>query len=290
MLRAAAAGLALCLVATGCVTRSVYQDVYNVDNTEVRLRSQVRGTTTVEQGFQQPFTIAPVRMAHILSRVDIRRETDEGAKRGAAIPLGALYSIADGVAKAFGEADGDQEIVVTSIRKARRLGVFNRDYLTSLILYRRNDLIYIHVVRSDWEIPVRREDRIPEPHVGDHPTAFRILPGQAMTVVDEQAVAVAWRDPIFQKATRTRISPTGEIVQRTILMESPPEEAEASPPPQNPNAIPAEMTPERLRALADLEDARRRGELTETEYTIRKRAIMFPPDASGAPAAEPAKN
>jgi hypothetical protein len=104
-----------------------------------------------------------------------------------------------------------------------------------------------------------------------------------MTLVDEQSVAVAWRNDIFQKPTRTRVSPTGEIVQRTILMESLPEESEASPPPQDPNALPAEMTPERLRALADLEDSRRRGELTETEYTIKKRAIMFPPADPGAP-------
>jgi hypothetical protein len=52
------------------------------------------------------------------------------------------------------------------------------------------------------------------------------------------------------------------------------------------------MTPERLRALADLEDPRRRGELTETEYTIRKRGILFPPAEPSAPppAPEPATN
>jgi hypothetical protein len=275
------------LFSTGCITRSVYQDVYLRDDTEVRLRSHKQGTTAVEKDFQQPFTIAAVRVAHILSRVDIRRETDDGATRGPAIPLSELYSIADGVSEAFATADSNQEIVVTSIRKARRLGVFTRNYLTSLVLYRRDDLIYVHLVRSDWEIPVRREDRIPEPQIGEHPTAFRILPSQAMTLVDEQSVAVAWRDEIFMKPTRTRVSPTGQIVQRTILMESAPEEAEATAPPQQPDAIPAEMTPERLRALADLEDSRRRGELTETEYTIRKRTILFPPADQKAPPPPP---
>jgi hypothetical protein len=108
-----------------------------------------------------------------------------------------------------------------------------------------------------------------------------------MTLVDEQSVAVAWRDKIFLKPTRTRVSPSGRIVQRTILMESAPEEAEATAPPQQPDAIPAEMTPERLRTLADLEDSRRRGELTETEYTIRKRTILFPPADQKAPPPAP---
>jgi hypothetical protein len=275
------------LISSGCITRSVYEDVYQRDHTVVRLRSHKQGTTTLEKGLQQPFTIAPVRVAHILSRVDIRRDSGDAPTRGPAIPLSALYSIADGVSEAFAMADGNQEIVVTSVRKDRRLGVFNRDYLTSLILYRRDDLIFVHLVRSDWEIPVRREDRVPEPQIGDHPTAFRILPSQAMTLVDEQSVAVAWRDKIFLKPTRTRVSPTGQIVQRTILMESAPEESEASPPPQQPDALPAEMTPERLRALADLEDSRRRGELTETEYTIRKRSILFPATPDAEPNASP---
>src|SRR5262249_60419523 len=78
----------------------------------------------------------------------------------------------------------------------------------------------------------------------------------------------------------------GEVVARPILMEAP-SDSEAKPPGPAP---PEELSPEALRALADLEETRRRGDLTENEYQTRRKAILSgqlpepSPPATGAPA------
>jgi hypothetical protein len=271
--RVLAAGLlALPLLgALGCIKRPIKQDVYRENRIEVFLRSEKRLFSTVEKGFDQPAVIAPVRIAHILSRIDIRASADEGGRRQPAIPTEMLFPIADGVSQALAKAGPNQEVVVMAIRRFRRFAVFDRDYLTSFLCYVRDDKLYVHLSRSEWEIPTRRKDRLPEPHVGDHPMRFKIFSGQAMALVDKQSVAVYWRDPIFARPTRTRVLPTGEVLRREILMESPPEEVNEQ---RAREPLPTDLSPEQLRELADLEEARRQGAITEADYHARRRAIL----------------
>ena len=258
----------------GCAARSVYDRVYEQSGTEVRLRELKQMTTTVERGFEHPFTISSVRAAHILSRIDIRTEAKDGLQRGPAIPIETLYNIADGVSKAFALAGPDQEVVVQSLRKTRRWGVFNRDYLTSFVAYRKDGLLYIHLSRSDWEVPPQQDEKLPQPRAGEHPMKFRVMAGTGMTPVDSQSVAVEWRDDVFDKPTRTRVDSSGKVVRRTILMESPVEEGEERAEDERPAPLPGNLSPDALRQLADLEDRRRRGEVTETEYRAERRDIL----------------
>jgi hypothetical protein len=266
--------LALALLAilnTGCVTRTVRETVYDDQRTRVFLRSQAKIRGTVDRGFRHPLTISPVRIAHVLSRIDLRTEADKGTQRVPAIPVDALYPMSEGISQALAKANPDQEVVVLSISKTKRFGLFDRDYLTSFLTYAKGDALFIHFSRSEWEVPPRREKRLPEPHVGKHEMNFRVLPSDAMTLVDAQSVAVEWRDPIFSKASRTRILPGGRVVRRTILMESP-EEEPGEHPPQDP--IGEGLSPETLRQLADLEEMRLRGEISEAQYDTRRREIL----------------
>jgi hypothetical protein len=68
--------------------------------------------------------------------------------------------------------------------------------------------------------------------------------------------------------------PTGEVVRKTILMESPVEEWAKEEPSDAP--LPPDLSPDQLRALADLEEARQRGQITEAEYRARRRKILNP--------------
>jgi hypothetical protein len=270
--------LLLSVATDGCITRTVRESVFEQDRTEVLLRSERRIGQPIERGFEHPLTISSVRIAHILSRIDVREEAEEGSQRLPAIPIEALYTIAEGVAQAFAKAGPDQEVVVMSIRRTKRFGIFDREYLTSFLAYVKDDLLYVHLSRLDWEIPPRREDRLPEPHAGEHVMRFRVLRGEQMTPVDPQSVAVAWRDPIFQKPTRTHVTAGGRVVRRTILLES--EEAEAlepellGPEAAETGPLPADLSPDDLRELADLEEARRRGEITESQYLARRSEIL----------------
>jgi hypothetical protein len=258
----------LALGSAACVTRPVRQKVFDDGYTKVLLRSYKRGMTPVSMGYEHPAAIAQVRIAHILSRIDMRKGED--GERLPAVPLDTLFTIAEGVHEALGQATPDQEIVVQSIRRGKHLGIFDRQYLTSLLLYMKDDLLYIHLSRSEWEIPPRREDRLPETHAGEHPLDFRLVVDKGMTLAGRQAVAVSWRDPIFRKPSRTRITSTGKVVRRTVLMESLEDETDYGPTPR----MTDDLDPEQLRALADLEEARRNGKLTESEYSSQRDRIL----------------
>jgi hypothetical protein len=266
----------LAVSSTGCITRTVRRDIYTDAYTEIFLRGEKKGGAPVERGFQHPADIAAARFAHILSRIDLRIEVKKDADRVPAIPTDTLYKIAEGVSKGLAEADSSQEVVVLSILREKRWGIFDRKYLTSFLAYVKDELLYLHFSRADWEVPASREDRLPQPHVGQHVMSFRVLPSRGMTVVDPQSVAVAWRDPIFKQPSRVRSLPGGKVVRRTILMESPEEEEEK----RGPDELPANLSSRTLRRLADLEDERRSGAISEGEYDLRRREIIRADPAS----------
>jgi hypothetical protein len=271
--RAAAVAIALAAVlAAGCMTRPVKRSVFTEGRIEVSLRKDQRLTRTIAKEYEHPVTIAQVRMAHILSRIDLRTTTKKGNQRMAAIPTEMLYPIAEGVSKALGEATADEEVVVMAIRRHRRLKIFDKKLLTSFVAYARDDRLYIHMARSEWEIPPRREDKPPEPRIGEHPMKFRIYAGDAMVPVDKQSVAVEWRDPVFKRPTRTAVRPSGEVVRKTILLESPREQW-VEEMPADPSIL-DELSPDQMRALADLEEQRRRGLLTEGAYKAERKKIL----------------
>ena len=270
MKRALWFSLIAALLATGCITRSVKEQVFEQDLTRVLLRSQSKGGETLAKGFQQPLAISSARMAHILSRIDLRTGPSD-SERKPAIPLASLYVIADGMSKAFAKAGPDQEVVVMSVRRGKHWGVFDRRYLTSLVAFVRDDLVYVYLGRADWEIPTNRQTELPEPDVDEQLTSFRLLPSDGMTLVNPQTVAVVWRDPIFQRPTRTRILPSGKVVRREVLMESP---EDTPAPPLATDVLPASLGADTLRKLADLEEQKTRGEITQTQYNVLREDIL----------------
>jgi hypothetical protein len=267
--------IALLAVGTSaCISRPIKKEVYSDGYTKAYLRSEKKGMSVVPKGFQHPTSIAPVRLSHILSRIDMRQGEGAESKRVPVVPLETLFIIGDALAKGLDEADPNQEVIVQSIRRGKSLIIFDRQYLTSLLAYVKDDLLYVQISRSDWEIKASKrrlkdEDRLPETHVGKYPLEFRLVIDRGMTLVDHQSVAVQWKDPIFKKPSRTRITPSGRVVRREVLMESMEDPTEY-------DAIPQvdELTGEQLRALADIDDARRAGTISESEYYSRKNAIL----------------
>jgi len=272
--------VAIAAAGSGCATRTIRETFHEDPTTRIVLRHHRESGEAVDRGYSQPIAIAPVRLAHILSRIDIRTEAKKGAQRAPALPTEALYIVADHLSKALREADSTQEIAVYYTRRAKRFGIFDHHFLTSFVTYAKDDLLYIHLSRTDWEIPkTGKNERLPEPRVGDYVMEFRIVPSKGMTQVDGQSVAVAWHDPVFKKPSRTRITPSGHVVRRTILMESPEEEDESADEPTF-ERLPENLSSTTLRALADLEDERHRGEITEVEYNTRRRQIIRSDPAS----------
>jgi hypothetical protein len=218
----------------------------------------------------------------MLTRIDIRLSVKKGQQRVPAFHIESIDSIAKGLAKGLREAGPKQRVMVYSIRREKRFGIFDTNYLTSFIAYVHGDNLFLHLSRSDWEIPPRKKDRLPEPKIGKFPSKFRILPGKAMKMVDEQSLAIAWADDVFKRPTRTRVTPSGQMIRKTILMESDEWENDSDTGEAKPAdvlTIPAGASPKTLRDLADLEERRQRGEIGEHEYEQQRKKIL---DASSA--------
>lgn len=267
----------------GCGTRTLKQTFYEDPTTRIMLRQVKQRGEIIDQGYNHPFAIAPVRLAHILSRIDIRTEGKKSAERGPALPTESLYVVADHLSKALGQADETQDVAVYYIERSKRFGIFDRRYLYSFLTYAVDDMLYVHVSHVAWEIPkpgASKKERLPEPHVGQHPMEFRVIPSPGMTLVDSQSIAADWRDEVFKRPTRTRIGPDGKVVRRTILMES---EEEPVPEVEDdvvPVQLPETISSSTLRSLADLEDQRSQGKITEAEYNARRRQIIRDDPAS----------
>ena len=273
--RPAFPALALCLAAAlGCSNygRNVLQQS---GENKVVLRSEKSIGTVVSKDYDHPITISGTRLAHILSRIDIRTDDSDANSRKPAIPAELVYELGDKLANALAKATKDEEVVIVASRRERSLGVFTHDYITSFSAFVRGDLLHIRLYHLDWEQPGGGpQAKVDEPQPDRQVMQFKIVPGQGMNPEGAQTVAVSWRDPIFRSPTAVRVTAGGKIVRRTVLMETeaPPEEGEQEE--TLPSVTTGDLSPDQLRALADLEESRRDGQVSEGDYQTQRARIL----------------
>jgi hypothetical protein len=266
-------GLAL-LVGSGCGTRYARVPVHEDDLTRVTLRAVLKDGQPLARGFQHPATISGVRLAHMLAQIDVRMgDSDDGrSERKAAIPTELVYALGEGLSAALAGADPSQEVVVQALRVERRLGLFSQRYATSFIAYvGPDDLLHLQLARLDWPVPKGEEDERQEPVAGRQVMAFRVLASEGVEPTGPQSVAVHWRDERFRNPTSLRVGPGGKLNRRRVLMEA---EIPAPGDASTSEVLPSD--PAALRALADLEEARRAGTISEAEYQRRRRELLQP--------------
>jgi hypothetical protein len=267
---------ALALLAAACGPRYARVETFDESGLRVVLRSETRGGKPVPRGFAHPATIASVRAAHILARLDVRMGTEEGGERVPAFPTVMLYTVGEQLSKALARATPDQEVVVQAVRKEKQLAIFDQEILTSFVAYVKGEELVIHLSRVEWKVPkggdaTGSEDELPEPYAGRRVQDFKVLAADGLVPAGEQAVSVDWRNPIFRDPTHVRVGAGGRLLRRSVLMESAPApEAQAA----EPAALPADLPPETLRALADLQEQRARGEISETTYHAKRRDLL----------------
>lgn len=266
---------ALALLAAGCGPRYERVETFDEPGLRVVLRSETRDGKPVPRGFAHPATIASVRLAHVLARLDVRKGSEEGGERVPAFPTILLYTVGEQLSKALAKATPDQEVVVHAVRREKQLAIFEKRMLTSFIAYVKGDDLVIHLSRVEWEVPKQGEgsgtggEELPEPYAARRVQDFKVLAAEGVVPAGEQTVTVDWRSPAFREPTHVRVGSGGRLQRRSVLLESPPEpEAEPAA------ALPEGLPPETLRALADLEEQRRRGELSETAYRARRRDLL----------------
>jgi hypothetical protein len=267
----AVAALILLLLA-GCGTRTIRTDVIDQAGLQVFLRHEREGGRKTDRGYQQPSTISSERISHILATIDVTTREGKVTERQPAIHADILERVSSGVARALEDADSSQRVVVMMVRRQQHLVLFHRKFLTSFIVYLRDDSLYLHLSRVEWEVPKRREDNPPEPRLGDRVMDFRVVPARSMYANGAQGVVVNWRDPLFANPVATRRNVRGEVVRRTVLMESaiPREERGGD----GIADLPEGLDSEEVSALRVLERARRQGDITEAYYQRRREQLL----------------
>jgi hypothetical protein len=290
--RAGAAGLvvAAALLASGCMTKTIRTPVFQENMIEVYLRHDERGGKPIDRGYSHPVTIAPVRLTNILARIDVRKEDDKD--RRPAIPTNLLYAIGEGISRTLAKANSTQEVVVMAKERKRNLAIFTQDYLTSLVVWMQGDQVFVKLGSLDVPLSKNPNDKIPEPKRDEIVGSAHAIPSDGIAVSNDQLVSANWRDPLFKDSSVISIRAGGQVVRRTVLMDSGEESTVPNEPVQGAPVPPQGLSPAALRALADLEEDRRRGEVTETEYQSRRRQIVAgdlpdAPNDTPAPVAAP---
>lgn len=263
----------------GCLTRSVRTPIIDRMGTQVDLVRQVKGFSTQPRGYEHPTLISVPRMTHILNAVEIEtRGKGAGTLRQPAFHPDIVERTARALTEALAEAGPDQEVGIQIVRKEMRLGVFHKKFLTSLLAYVDEGHLYLLLNRVDWLIPQKsKDDSLPKPRRNYSPMDFRVVGGEHLFYAGPQALEIDWQNPVFQHAYRLPGSTHGTKRRREVIDRSPipKEERDTAFASENDIAI-DELSPEQLRALADLEEDRRQGRITETAYQRAKRQLLRP--------------
>lgn len=265
--------LMLCSLLTGCITRQVITPVVDKRGIEVELRGQKNGNEPVDKGYAHPAAISPQRISYILTTIEVRGSTgkkdDDKALQGI-VTATTLQDISKGLSEALAQADSSQEVVIKSVRTARRLGVFSRKFYSGFTAYVEDDYLYIHVSYIEKEIDTGKGEKLPMPLPGKANGKFRVVANKGMHAVGPYALAIRWRDPHFSKQTRSL--DTEGVRTRTILLDSPIPKEELGA--TLPTTLSDKLSPATLRALADLEEERRNGLVTEAAYRFRRDQLL----------------
>ncbi len=268
------AGLLLLATLPGCA-RTVRHSIVKRKMVEVDLVREVKGFSVRERGYEHPAIISTQRLGHILNAVEVETSVPgKGTIRQPAFHPDLVPLAADALARALKEASPNEEVGLKVVRKEARLGIFNKKFLTTLIAYIDDGHLYLLLRRVDW--PIKESDetkKLPEPLRNRKAMNFRVVTGDPIFFAGVQDLEIDWQNDVFRSAFRLPGSTSGQKRRREVISTSPipKDELEAA----QPDAIDFEqLTPTQLRALADLQEDRRQGRITETAYQRAKRQLL----------------
>lgn len=260
----------------GCAARPRRHRIMDQRVIKVDLVREVKGFRTLPKGYEHPAIISAERAKHVLGAIDI--ETRDGKAGGVirqpAIHPDILQPAAEALSKAFAEVGPDEEVGLMAIRKEKRLGILHKKYLTTFLAYMQDGQLYLLLRRVDWEIPRSKEqDPQPRPSRGRQPMDFRVVSGDHIFYVGTQALEIDWQNRVFRQPYKLPGATGGGKQRREILAESPVTESERNQLDKGGVGL-DDLTPDQLRALADLEDDRRSGRITEAAYQRARRQLL----------------
>ncbi len=270
----ACAALAAVLLA-GCGPKLVRTPVFAKDKPGVRVELQRREKSggVVPRGFQQPATIADVRIAHILANLTF---DDKSEKRRSAIRSAFVYDLAAGVATALAQATPDDEVVAAAFPEDRKFGIFSDNRVTSFRLHLEGDSMEIEFMDVEAELLKDgakvgfQEYQLPSEMPLLQPL-FVLQASESIGKLGDRGVTVAWRDEIFRRPVLLQ-GRDGRLKKRTVLMELPPDKEAGTA--AEKLARPPGLSDAQTSALDKADAARASGQLKEAEYQRQRRLIL----------------
>jgi hypothetical protein len=265
--------LLLLALAGGCASSRVVRDpIYSSDTARVYLRRTVEGGAPVARGYAHPATVSDVRLAHILASL----EHEDGGKRAVTVPSELVYELAEALNKAAVQATPDDEIAALVYLNDRRFGLFTNRKVTSFRAYfTEQELIFefYDIARpleagesktgqAEYDVPLEAAQT----------RTFRMIPGQSQTAAGARSLRVVWRDPYYAQPIALSVR-EGRFKRRTVVSEASEPKTETAAPPPPLDSDPARRDAQ-LRALDQLDAARRSGIVTEAEFQNRRRLIL----------------
>jgi hypothetical protein len=267
--------LALTFGATGCAERFVRHNVIKNQRIEADLVRTVKGFTVQPQTYEHPAIISVPRLVNILNAIEVETPADGGGDiRQPAFHPEIVERTATALAESLKEAGPNEEVGISAIRKEKRLGVFHTKYLTSFLARIENGNLYIDLDRVEWRIPQEKEgERLPKPRHDRPPMKFRVVHGAHLYFAGSQTLEIDWQNEVFRQAYALPGSTEGTPKKREVLFQAPVTQAERD----EMNAAAGnidQLSPDQLRALADLEEDRRAGRITEMTYQRARRELL----------------
>ena len=259
----------------GCAARSVRHSIIKRNLVEVDLVREKKGFSTTERGYEHPAIISKERLVHILNAIEIESPGKQGGTiRQPAFHHEIVEKTAQALSTALREAEPNTQVGVKVVRKQMRLGVFDLQFLTAFLAYVDDDHLYLLIRRVEWPIPQsKRGQKLPEPQQAARPMDFRVVSGDPIYFAGVQDLEIDWKNDVFRAAFRLPGTTSGEKRVREVILQSPIPKSELEEAAEGSISY-DQLTPEQLRALADLEEERREGRITETAYQRAKRQLL----------------
>ena len=267
--------LLLCVSLAGCVTRTVRHSVIKRHAIQVDLVRQVEGFTVAEQGHEHPAIVSTERLANILAAIEVETPAPGGGViRQPAFAPEMIGMTAEGLSQAFAEASSHEEVGVKVVRTEARIGIFSKKFLTSFLAYMDEGQLYLLLRRVDWPIKESEEKKAwPEPMKDRKVMNFRVVSGAPIYFAGVQDLEIDWQSDVFRTAFRLPGSTRGEKRRREVISSSPVPREELDSEVEDGTDL-RDLTSDQLRALADLEDDRREGRITELDYQRERRQLL----------------
>lgn len=306
--------LAVCLlvlsVLLGCAgSRSSFLEIYRDDNIQVRLVEwKDRSGNKILRGFDHPWPVDAQTLERLLSSIQYRRGVlIQRNKVRDVFPPDVRKGLLDPLRKAFEQAGPDQAVDVSFLRRETTLAVFQREYLTDGVLFRKEGAFHCALRNLAFETLGGPEGG-ETPFSGD-PTEKPLRTDWTFVLQEGQRLARSASSGLFAKeefpnwivldlARSVAGAETERAEGAETAAEAVPGEAEggAAPPvPKGPSPVPAApdslaptfqpstLPPEIGERLRFLEELRREGALSEDAYHQKKRELLEQGVREGAP-------